>query len=89
MMDLYSTDDLSWLCNWGGVPLQKWEEQPLYGSDRCVVEHMHNWMQKEVDHIIISDARLRLHRRQVLLSEADMYLVATKAFELAYTGNYM
>ena len=68
---VYSTDDLGWLGGWGGVPLLAWEEVGLFASlheslheseacdTACVADHVEYWLEKENDHVLISDARLR------------------------------
>ncbi len=60
---VYSTDDLGWICDWGGVPLLAWEEVGLDESEAydkaCVADHVEYWLEKENDHLLISDARLR------------------------------
>jgi hypothetical protein len=54
----YSTDDMHWLCNWGGVPLLQWEQVGLRASDPCVISHTEYWINKEHTHLFISNARL-------------------------------
>jgi hypothetical protein len=54
----YSTDDLDWLCNWGGVPLLQWEKCGMHESEPCVISHVQYWIQKEHQHIFISNARI-------------------------------
>jgi len=56
----YSTDDMDWLCNWGGVPLLKWEEigtPPLRADDPCVVSHFEQWLFKETMHLHVTSFR--------------------------------
>jgi hypothetical protein len=62
------TDDLGWLCSWGGDPLLEWERLDLYASDPAVVELASDpdvvemvdyWLWKEAVHVELSDLFLR------------------------------
>ena len=53
------TDDLGWLCSWGGDPLLAWERLDLDASDPAVVEVVDYWLWKEAVHVELSDMFLR------------------------------
>jgi len=71
------SDDLGWLCGWGGEPCLPWEQvgfsQDVRRMDACVADHVNYWLWKENEHIHISDLRLR--RGLGPISEADMFFL--------------
>lgn len=54
-----STDDLGWICSWGGDPLIKWENCSLAQED--VVQLVDYWLWKEAVHVRLSDILLDLN----------------------------
>ena len=72
-----NTDDLHWLCPWGGVPLFEWESMfnstNYFGlcNDPCIIDQVDYWMMKESVHMRVNFER----QRQALppLAEEDMF----------------
>ena len=54
---MYSTDDMGWLCNWGGNPLIEWERIGLLNDDPAVIDFVDYWLWKETIHASISNTR--------------------------------
>jgi len=52
---MHSSDDLHWLCSWGGQPLLPWEDFALFSNDPAVVLMVDYWMWKESFHVHFSD----------------------------------
>lgn len=50
----YSTDDLGWLCNWGGHPLLEWEGLGFFIDDPAIVDFVDYWLWKEAVHARLS-----------------------------------
>jgi hypothetical protein len=69
------TNDLSWLCAWGALPLVRWEAlrfcTDVHRVDACIADHVDYWLWFENEHLRISLAR----RQQGLppLNEGEMY----------------
>jgi hypothetical protein len=82
----YSSDDLHWLCNWGGAPLLPWETIGLHYSEPCVVSHFEQWMLKETMHINVSENR----RKRMLppLTEHELMLLHMQATDMRF-GLYL
>jgi hypothetical protein len=82
----YSSDDLGWLCNWGGVPLLAWETVWLCDDEPCVLSHFEQWMLKETMHINVSENR----RKRMLppLTEHEIMLLHMQATDMRF-GLYL
>lgn len=74
---MYSSDDMGWLCTWGGDPLLQWERVGLRSDDPAVVEHVDYWMWKETVHVHFVNTDLsEIHRDNLLL---HMYVAEQRA----------
>lgn len=85
---IYSTDDMGWLCNWGGIPLLPWETigtPPLRADDPCVVSHFEQWMYKENIHIYVTAFRDSKMLRP--LNEHELVLLHMYATDVRFARN--
>jgi len=87
---IYSTDDMGWLCNWGGVPLLPWESigtPRLRACEPCVVSHFEQWMIKENLHIYIS--AVRSSKKLPPLNEYELVLLHMYATDLRFAPGFI
>ena len=50
-MGWWSTDDMGWICTWGGDPIIQWERLGYSEKDHLVINAVDYWMWKEALHV--------------------------------------